>query len=343
VNEVSTIAAELVTPCPKAKTDGVVAQPLVDVTVLVVNYNTAHLIPQMFDALNEAAQGMRIQIIVIDNASRDRSVQLMRERYPDIALLCNSTNIGFGRANNQGLPLVQGRHVLLLNTDAFLAPESLRKTVGYLDAHPDCGIVGVRLIGRDGALQPSCRYFPTPWNVFVERAGLRRLFPATRLIDDVVWDDRAPAFCDWVPGCFYLVRKTVLDQVGLFDPLFFLYYEEVDHCRRVKAAGWSVAYFPGTSVVHIGGESAKSDGDLTSAGRQISALQIESELLYFRKHHGAAGAWLAVVLGWLSDAWLICKWLLKRRPLSEVHSFGEHARLVWRLFKQTHWATRPTR
>jgi GT2 family glycosyltransferase len=315
----------------------------VDVTVLVVNYNTAHLLQPMFDALEAASAGLTVQTIVVDNASRDDSVQVMRERYPHIPLICNSTNVGFGRANNQGLPLVRGRYVLLLNTDAFVAVESLHKTVAHMDAHRKVGVLGVRLVGRDGVLQPSCRYFPTPWSVFVERTGLQRYLPAVKMVDDMDWDHASVRACDWVPGCYYLVRREVVDQVGLFDPRFFLYYEEVDHCRSAKAAGWEVIYYPHTSVVHLGGESAKSDSELTAAGRQISALQVESELLYFRKHHGLFGVGLSVVLTTLSDAVLALKWLLKRRSVHGLASFARHSALVWRLFRQTGWALRPTR
>src|SRR6185295_2450780 len=147
---------------------------------------------------------------------------------------------------NQVLDRVRGRYVLLLNTDAYVEPDALSKTIAYMDAHPRCGVLGVRLVGSDGGLQPSCRYFVTPWKLFLMRAGLSRFFPRTRLVDDMSWDHASVRACDWVPGCFYLVRKQVIDAVGLFDPRFFLYYEEVDHCRAVKAAGWEVVYCPVT-------------------------------------------------------------------------------------------------
>ena len=128
-----------------------------DVSVVIVNYNTSHLLSEMFGALAKSRAGLRLQIIFIDNDSRDDSVAVMRRDFPEVQLIVNSSNVGFGRANNQALPFITGRHVLLLNTDAFTAPDTLSKTVAYMDAHPDCGILGVRLVGRDGALQPSCR------------------------------------------------------------------------------------------------------------------------------------------------------------------------------------------
>jgi N-acetylglucosaminyl-diphospho-decaprenol L-rhamnosyltransferase len=106
----------------------------------------------------------------------------------------------------------------------------------FMEVNPCCGVLGVKLVGRDGALQPSCRYFPTPWNVFLAKTGLQRLFPGTRLVDDMTWDHASVRECDWVPGCYYLIRREVIERVGLFDPRYFLYYEEVDHCRRVSCA-----------------------------------------------------------------------------------------------------------
>ncbi len=315
----------------------------VDVTAIIVNYNTRALLRPCIDALRASAAGLRLQIVIIDNASRDGSAAYLKAEFADCDLLFNSANVGFGRANNQALALVRGRHLLLLNTDAFVAPESLARTLSFLDARPTCGLVGVRLAGRDGVLQPSCRYFPTPWNEFLAQTGLSRFFPHTRLTDDMNWDHASPRECDWVPGCYYLVRKAVVDQVGLFDPRYFLYYEEVDHCRAVKAAGWQVMFCPDTTVVHIGGESAKTDSEITSQGRQISALQIESGLLYYRKHLGRAGLWAAVLLSTLADALLAAKALVRRAPRGTLAPHWRHAATVWSLLHKTGMGLRPTR
>jgi len=116
------------------------------------------------------------------------------------------------------------------------------------------------------------------------------------------WDHASVRECDWVPGCYYLVRREVIERIGLFDPRFFLYYEEVDHCRAIRAAGWSVVYYPYTQVVHIGGQSAATSGAFNPTSRQISPLQIESELLYFRKHHGLTGVLISVLLTNFNDS-----------------------------------------
>ena len=159
-----------------------------DLSIIVVNYNTAHLLEEMFAAVEAAIGSLSVQTIVVDNASRDGSVAMVRERYPGVELIANAENVGFGRANNQALAQAGGRYLLLLNTDAFVSAGGIERTVHYLDANPDVSVLGVRLVGRDGALQPSCRYFPTPWNEFLVRTGLDRVFRGARLVDDMHWD-----------------------------------------------------------------------------------------------------------------------------------------------------------
>ena len=317
----------------------------VTLTAIVVNYNTRDLLHRCISDLRSSARaaGASLQLVVVDNASRDGSADLLMRDFADCEIVFNDTNVGFGRANNQALPLVRGRYLLLLNTDAFVAPDSIGTTVRYLDEHPRCGLLGVRLIGRDGSLQPSCRYFPTPWNEFLARTGLAGYLPAVRMVDDMTWDHGSARECDWVPGCYYLVRKSVINQVGLFDPRFFLYYEEVDHCRAVKAAGWQVMFFAGTTVVHIGGESARADAELTRAGSQIDALQIESGLLYHRKHYGKSGVAALMMLTTAGDALLALKALLKRRAGREMKAHWAHTLTTWRLLRRTGGGLLPTR
>lgn len=317
-------------------------QPAVDVSVLIVNYNTAHLLKPMFDALEAAKGHLVLQYILVDNASRDGSAEHIRQHYPDIPLILNAENVGFGRANNQGLPLATGRYVLLLNTDAFVAPDTLRQTVAHLDRHPNCGALGVRLIGRDGTLQPSCRYFPTPLNVFLTKVGLQRLAPGVKLVDDLNWDHRTERSCDWVPGCYLLMPRRVIDETGLFDPIYFLYCEEVDLCRRIKSAGHDVTFLGTTEVIHLGGESAKSEGPLT-AGSQISALQIESEMLYFRKFHGLGGLVAHIFLCLAGNAILAIKAGLKGRWRQSFGGLKQNTADTLRLAKATRMGTQATR
>jgi GT2 family glycosyltransferase len=291
--------------------------------------------------LAASSQDIETEVIIIDNDSKDSSADVLRHEYPQIKLIENKKNVGFGRANNQALPFIKGRYVLLLNTDAFVEADTIAKTMQYMDANPQCGILGVRLVGRDGALQPSCRYFPTPWNIFLQRTGLKRFFKRAVMVDDLSWDHAAVRNCDWVPGCYYLIRKEVIDQVGLMDPRYFLYYEEIDHCFAAKKSGWQVTYFPYSSVVHLGGESAKSEGEITSSGRQIETLKTESELLYFRKNHGLRAVIVNVFFSTLADSIQLLKDMVKLRRLRWVFVHLSHAVLVWKCFIQTRMGKQP--
>ena len=286
------------------------------ISVILVSYNTAQISIEALSSLFASQGDFTLEVFVVDNASKDNSASIIKNAYPNINLIENKINVGFGRANNQALSLVNGDFVLLLNTDAFVEVNTLQKTLEYMQTQPKCGILGVKLLSRDGELQPSCRYFPTPFNIFANRVGLNRLLPNIKLVDDVSWDSTITQECDWVPGCYYLMRKKVIEQQGLFDPIYFLYYEEVDHCFAVKKAGWQVIYFSDASVVHIGGESAKSVGKITTSGRQLNKLQVESELIYFRKNHGLLTCMSHLFLIMLADGVQAIKNLLKLKYIS---------------------------
>lgn len=315
-----------------------IPRKVADLTVVMVNYNTAGLLPEAIGRLDRASEGLAVHTVIVDNSSRDDSLALIQRRFGDRDLIANPVNVGFGRANNQALALLRGRYVLLLNTDAFVAPDSLRKTLAYMDAHPRCGILGVRLVGRNGSLQPSARYFPTPWNIFLQRTRLHRWFRRTRLVDDLEREHDSVRQCDWVPGCFYLVRRELIKEIGLFDPRYFLYYEEIDHCFAARRAGWEVTFFPHTSVVHLGGESARSTGRLNAHNRQITALRIESELLYFRKNHGLGAVFANVLLITLGDALLALRRLLRGGPAAPCQALP-----CWSILLRTRLGSRPTR
>ncbi len=317
------------------------AQPAL--TVLLVSYNTKSLLAPCLEALEAALAGVDSHaIVVVDNASADGSAAYLREHFPQAELIALDRNVGFGRANNVALTRNDSPYLLLLNTDAFVPKDAISQSMAYMASHPECGVLGVRLVGRDGVLQPSCRFFPTPLNSFISRAGLEKWFPRVRLIDDMAWDHASVRDCDWVPGCFYLIRREVVERVGLFDPRYFLYFEEVDHCFSVKRAGWKVVFFPDVSVVHLGGESAKSAGPVTTGAQQLESLQIESALLYFRKNHGLGGLVLFVVLDVFADLILLTRKLLRRSGIpagAAVRRIG----LTLRLLARTVAGTRPTR
>ena len=315
-----------------------------ELTTILISYNTKHLLDECFVALARSTAALASSdIVVVDNASRDGSADYIAERYPDVTLVRSPQNVGFGRANNLAWPHAGGSFILLLNTDAFVAPDSLARSLAFMKDNPRCGIVGARLVGRDGVEQPSFRRFPTPINSFLRRSGFSKWFPSVALVDSERLVPASASECDWVPGCYYLIRRELIEQVGLFDPRYFLYFEEVDHCFAAKQAGWSVFCDPSTTVVHIGGESAKSDGPVSSAGRQVSTLEIESALLFFRKNHGISCVVAHVLLDAAADAIIALRCLGSGNHNDSVRFRVRRIGSTLRLCLRTRLGSRPTR
>lgn len=321
-----------------------------DLTVALVTYRSLSFLPRCFDTLRVASAGLRVRVVVVDNASGDGSLEWLAAHAPDAVVIANADNVGFGRANNQVLPLLGEEPLLLLNTDAFVAPDSLRAALAAMAADPRLGILGARLIDEFGQDTPSARDFPGIWSAFAPKVGLQRGDPhAHEMVHSPSPVARASAVrpCDWVVGCFYLVRPAVLKQIGLFDPRYFLYFEEVDHCLRTRQAGWQVACLTDTTVVHVGGGSAAQMPGFAQQVKQISVLQVESELLYWRKHRGVPGLVAALGLGMLGDAILVLKaWakaLLGRGAAGDAAVHARNARQWWTLARATGLGTRPTR
>lgn len=269
-----------------------------DVSVVVVSFNTRDLLRECLQTLAREAGGVRYEAIVVDNASRDGSADMVAAEFPDAQLVRSAVNLGFAAANNRGFALARGRYVVLLNSDAFVQPGALPRSVERMDADPRVGLAGGRLVGRDGSWQPAARMFPSVLTDLLTLSGLAARYPRSRFFGrfDRTWADPLEAAeVDWVPGAYAIVRRAVLEEVGRFDERFFLYYEEVDLCRRIKAAGHTIWYWPDIVVVHLGGESSRTVTrlHLSSAGAQLTLWRMRSALLYYRKHHGLAGAWLA--------------------------------------------------
>ena len=277
-----------------------------DVSIIIISFNTRDLLRQCLTSVLEVASSIRHEILVVENASRDGSAEMVKAEFPDVQLILSDVNLGFGNANNVALAQARGRYFVLLNSDAFLAPGALELAVQHMDQHPDCGLGGALLVGRDGAWQPSARTFHSVIGDAIVLTGLSGKFPKSRLFGrfDRTWaNPNDPAPVDWVPGAFSIVRPEALHKIGRFDPAFFLYYEEVDLCRRLNRAGYKVWYWPDIIVTHIGGESSRQLKALefSGAAAQVALWRMRSTLLYYRKHHG----WQA--FGALGLEWLLYK------------------------------------
>jgi GT2 family glycosyltransferase len=262
-----------------------------DISVVVVSFNTRDLLRECLTGLERECAGIRAEIFVVDNVSRDGSGDMVEHEFPAVKLIRGDVNLGFAAANNKAFPLCAGRYIVLLNSDAFLHPGALRLALSHMDAEPATGLGGARLVGRDGGWQPSARCFPSPLNDLLSLTGLSARYPASRFFGrfDRTWaDQNVAAEVDWVPGAFAIIRRDVLERVGYFDETFFLYYEEVDLCRRILFAGYQVRYWPDVTVIHLGGESSKTVRTLqmSKSGSQLALWRMRSAFLYYRKHHG---------------------------------------------------------
>jgi GT2 family glycosyltransferase len=262
-----------------------------DVSIVIVSFNTLAVLRECLLSVYRETGALRVQTIVVDNSSTDGSPEMVAQEFPGVELIVSKINLGFGGANNLAFEVARGRYVVLLNSDAFLTEGSLQRSVAHMDADPKAGLGGGRLVGRDGSQQPSARMFPTVLNDLIVLSGLASKFPRSRFFGrfDRTWADEAdPASVDWVPGAYSIIRAEALQASGPFDPRFFLYYEEVDLCMRIKAKGYSIWYWPDISVVHIGGESSRQVESLefSKSGAQLTLWRMRSTLLYYRKHHG---------------------------------------------------------
>jgi hypothetical protein len=267
-----------------------------DLSVLIVGYNSRRLIDALLEGLAHELAPLDAEVVLVDNASNDGTADHVASQHSWVRLVRSEHNLGFAAGNNLAARHAQGRVLLLLNPDALPEPGAIARGVARLNSDPSVGLAGGRLIDEAGATQPSGRLFPNLAREFVVLSGLAARFPRSRLWGamDRSWADPAqPAQVDWVPGAFALMRHALFDSLGGFDERFFLYYEEVDLCRRIQAAGYRVMLWPDLRVKHIGGESARTvqGAAVSRSGSQLTLWRARSGLLYYRKNHGVVQVW----------------------------------------------------
>jgi len=267
-----------------------------ELSVLIVTYNSSRWITALLACLAKELIGLAAEVIVIDNASQDGSAEEVARTHPWVRLLRSPSNLGFAAANNVAAKHALGRVLLLLNPDATPAPGSLRRGLEILQTDDTIGLAGGRLTDTSGRLQPSARMFPSFLQEFIILSGLAGRFPRSKFFGHVdrTWANPAvDADVDWIPGAFAFVRSDAFTQLGGFDERFFLYYEEVDLCRRLRQAGYRIQYRPELHAYHLGGASAQTvtGAIVARAGSQLTLWRARSGLLYYRKNHGWLTAW----------------------------------------------------
>ena len=247
--------------------------------IIIVSWNTKSLLYACLESILFYPPDCSYEIWVVDNDSTDGSVEMVREQFPEVNLIASEVNWGFAGGNNLALRQVRADYILLLNPDTEVKPEALSALVAFMERQPEAGAAGSRLLNPDDTLQLSCHPMPTLSRELWRLLHLDKIKAYGRYKMHQ-WDETTPRAVDILQGASLLLRKPLLDKIGLFDETYFMYSEEVDLCRRIQLAGWQLYWVPQSQVVHYGGQST----------RQVAAEMFlrlyEGKLLFFRKHYG---------------------------------------------------------
>jgi GT2 family glycosyltransferase len=279
-----------------------------ELSVIIVNYNTRQLLADCLNSLLAAdAPAGGLEIIVVDNASTDGSVEMVRADYPAVQLVANRENHGFATANNQGTAVAQGRYLLFLNSDTRLESRALVEPLAYLEAHPQVGAITVRLLYPTGERDPdNHRGLPTPWNALCHFSGLSRLFPNSPRFNGYF-----QGFADFeqthtvpvIAGSFMMMPRALFDQLGGWDETYFFYGEDIDFCYRINQAGYEIVYYPHVTVLHYKGASSglrKESADIARPPKatriKVAQESIRAMKIFYRKFYREQYPWLVTAL-----------------------------------------------
>ena len=259
-------------------------------SVIIVNYNVEYFVDQCLDSVKKAIKQLPVEVIVIDNASMDGSVEVLKNKHSNCTLIFNEKNVGFSKANNQGIECAKGEYILLLNPDTIVEESTFEKVIAFMDAHPNAGGLGVRMIdGRGTFLPESKRGLPTPMVAFYKIFGLSTIFPKSKRFGHYHLGhlpENETNKIDVLSGAFMLIRKKALDTVGMLDETFFMYGEDIDLSYRIQKGGYDNYYFPETSIVHYKGESTKK-----SSVNYVFVFY-RAMIIFAKKHFSGNNAWL---------------------------------------------------
>ncbi len=263
-------------------------------SVIIVNYNVKYFLEQALLSVRKACANISSEVFVVDNNSVDESVQMVREKFPEVILIANKENVGFSKANNQAIHQSAGEYVLLLNPDTVVEEDTFEKVTAFMDEHPQGGGLGVKMIDGSGNFLPeSKRGFPSPFVAFSKAFGLSKIFPKSKLFNHYhlgYLDNEENHEVEVLAGAFMLLRKSVLDEIGLLDETFFMYGEDIDLSYRIVKAGYKNHYFADTTIIHYKGESTKK-GSLNYVKVFYNAM-----IIFARKHFQGEQAWLFVLM-----------------------------------------------
>jgi N-acetylglucosaminyl-diphospho-decaprenol L-rhamnosyltransferase len=242
-----------------------------DLSIIIVNWNTSKLLSQCLESIYRSELRSTFEIIVVDNGSTDASVSILNTNFPDVNVISNDRNLGFAKANNQGIAVAKGRYILLLNSDTIVLPSAFDEMIRIADLNPQTGVIGPKLLNMDGTLQKSWSSFPSFLSELVGK-NFRIRHPVVTIPN--TYD------VDWIMGACMLVRAATIQDAGKMDEDYFFYSEETDWCFRIKRKNWKIWYLTSAEIYHLGGGSTKR-------GSVVQLVNLyQSKLLYFKKNHG---------------------------------------------------------
>lgn len=250
--------------------------------------------------MQKALVNLSSEVIVVDNASVDGSVEMVRQRFPHVIIIANDANLGFAKSSNQGIQKARGKIIVLLNPDTIVQEDTFHETIRFFQEHPQVGLLGCKILNPDGSLQLACRRsFPTPWVAFTKLSGLSYLLSGSRLFGryNLTYLDPDQTYeVEAISGSFMAARRKTIEQVGMLDESFFMYGEDLDWCYRIGTAGWKVMYYPGTQIIHFKGESSKkAKFDSLRAFYQAMVLFAQK---HFRKRYMLVPYWVLWLAIW---------------------------------------------
>jgi GT2 family glycosyltransferase len=307
-----------------------------DVSIIIVNWNTRDVLRDCLKSIYQQTNKCDFEIIVVDNASSDGSAQMVKSEFENVFLIENMQNRGYAGAANQGILIAKGRYALILNSDIIIYDGAIDKVVEYADFRDDAAIVTCQVLQDQNTVQMTCFRFPSVLNLLLSASGLAKLFEYNKFLGRELmlwWKRDSTHEVDAASGMFLLVRRKAIEEVGMFDESFFLYYEETDWCRRFSDAGWKIIFWPQAKILHIHGGSQSS----SQKAAEMFAQQRKSMLIYFRKHHSriAYGAARLILGASFAVKLLIWNAILLFRFLSGIstHSAANETRKCWGVLK----------
>jgi len=291
-------------------------------SIIIVNYNTEKLLKGCLESVYANANGTSLDIWVVDNNSRDNSVSMVKSQFPGVQVLENPSNVGFSKANNMVISRRRSEYILLLNPDTVVMGDAIERMVTFMNGHPEVGIAGCKVLNRDGTLQLACRRsIPTPKAAFFRLTGLSLLFPKSKTMAQYNMTYKSPDQThevDAVSGAFLMIRRKVVEDIGLLDEQFFMYGEELDWCLRAKRAGWTVMYHPDAQIIHYKGESTKYNS-------RKATIEFYRAMYLFHKKHFARDCSpitnLVIYAGIFAKAVLSTRWFVPSAKVRVGRSF----------------------